>query len=421
MFPAVAPLSKVYTDELNPLSYSQRMRMRLTAKAVESLKTKEGIRYDVRDETLPGLLIRVSNSGQKVWYVHKRVDGRMRRVRIGAYPLLSLSEARQAARKMLVDMETGAFVAARTQMPRVKTLAEITEDFIALYAKPRNRDWKRVAATLQKFEALFTRPIDAITRADVVGELDKIVAAGAPIRANRAAAAIKTLMNWSVDRGLITASPLVGLRMPTKEEARERVLSATELRSLWIASTACGYPFGDCIKLLILTGQRRSEVAGMRWSELDLPNALWNLPGKRVKNASAHIVPLSDQAVEMLRAMPRFLHSDYVFTTTGRSAVSGFGRAKARIDHVAGLGDWRIHDLRRTVATNMAMMRIAPHVIEAVLNHRTGIVSGVAAIYNRHGYLDEKREALHSWGVSLTALLEEGGEAPARKAPIIKA
>jgi len=373
--------------------------MRLTAKSVDALKKAEGKRYDVRDETLPGLLVRVSSSGQKVWYVHKRVDGRMCRVRIGAHPLLSLSEARQAARKLLVDMENGAFTAARAEKPQIKTLADVVDDFIELYAKPRNRDWKRVSATLKKFDALFARPIEAITRADVVGELDKIVANGTPTRANRAAAALKTVMNWSVDRGLIMASPLVGMRMPTKEVARERVLSLDELRALWAAASANGYPFGDCIKLLILTGQRRTEVAGMRWGELDLDTGLWTLPGKRVKNSSAHIVPLPDQAVEILRSVPRFLRSDYVFTTTGRSAVSGFGRAKSRIDEHAELTgtDWRIHDLRRTVATNMAILRIAPHVIEAVLNHRTGIVSGVAAVYNRHGYLDEKREALRTW------------------------
>lgn len=389
--------------------------MRLTAKTVETLEIKEGKRYDVRDETLPGLLIRVSSSGQKVWYVHKRVDGRMRRVRIGAYPLLSLSDARQAARKMLVDIETGAFSAARVKKPEVKSLATVIDDYITLYAKPRNRDWKRVAATLRKFSVLFDRSIDTITRADVVEVLDQIVAGGTPIRANRAAAAIKTVMNWSVDRGLIVASPLTGMRMPVKEEARERVLSADELRAVWVAASACGYPFGDCIKLLILTGQRRAEVAGMRWSELDLENGLWNLPGKRVKNASAHIVPLAAPAVEILRNVPRFLRSDYVFTTTGRSPVSGFGRAKARIDCHAQLtgADWRVHDLRRTVATNMAMLRIAPHVIEAVLNHRTGIVSGVAAIYNRHGYLDEKREALLAWASLLDALISTGRTMPA--------
>ncbi len=382
------------------------MKLRLTARTVENLAIKEGKRYDVRDENLPGLLIRVSNSGKKVWYILKRVDGRMRRIRVGAYPLLSLADARLAGRKMLVEIETGVYSAARVKKPDVKNLASVIDDYVTLYSKPRNRDWKRVAAILRKFSAIFDRPIDTITRADVVSQLDKIVENGTPIRANRAAAAIKTVMNWSVDRGLIVASPLTGLRMPVKEEARERVLSSDELRSVWMAASASGYPFGDCIKFLILTGQRRAEVAGMRWSELDLDNHLWNLPGKRVKNSSAHIVPLSVPAIEILRNAPRFLRSDYVFTTTGRTAVSGFGRAKSRIDRHAQLTDtdWRVHDLRRTVATNMAMLRVAPHVIEAVLNHKSGIISGVAAIYNRHGYLDEKRDALGIWSQEVLKL-----------------
>ena len=237
----VAVFFKVYADAVIRFSYAFSMKLRLTARTVENLAIKEGKRYDVRDENLPGLLIRVSNSGKKVWYILKRVDGRMRRIRVGAYPLLSLADARQAGRKMLVEIETGAYTAARANKPAVKNLAMVIDDYVTLYSKPRNRDWKRVAAILQKFSAIFDQPIDTITRADVVSQLDKIVENGTPIRANRAAAAIKTVMNWSVDRGLIVASPLTGLRMPVREEARERVLSADELQSVWMAATASGY------------------------------------------------------------------------------------------------------------------------------------------------------------------------------------
>jgi integrase len=195
--------------------------------------------------------------------------------------------------------------------------------------------------------------------------------------------------------------------MPTKEVARERVLNAEELRLCWNMAEVEGFPFAPCVQLLMLTGQRRGEVSGMRWSELDLENAIWTIPAKRAKNGSTHIVPLSPLAMQVIRSIPRYPNSDFVFTTTGRTAISGFGRLKDRLDAAFGpdAEDWRIHDLRRTVATNMAMLRIQPQVIEAVLNHKSGIVSGVAAIYNRHAYQDEKREALERWAERLLSVV----------------
>jgi integrase len=142
------------------------------------------------------------------------------------------------------------------------------------------------------------------------------------------------------------------------------------------------YSFGYAIKLLVLTGQRRSEVAEMRWSEIDLERMVWTIPISRSKNQQAHEVPLSIAAINVIRSVPRFLNSEYVFTTTGRAPISGFGRVKNRLDGVLGLANWRTHDLRRTAASGMAPLGVAPHVIEKVLNHRTGIISGVAAVYN---------------------------------------
>lgn len=198
---------------------------------------------------------------------------------------------------------------------------------------------------------------------------------------------------------MIEMSPVTGLRPPTKEIARDRVLSDDELIACWHAGESEGYPFAQFLWLLILTGQRRGEVSGMRWSELDIEKRLWTLPAKRAKNATSHIVPLAPLAISILKSVPRFQGSDLVFTTNGVTPISGFGRFKKRLDEAVGLDaeDWRFHDLRRTKATNMAMMRVQPHIIEAVLNHKTGIVSGVAATYNRHAYLDEKSEALEIW------------------------
>ena len=184
-----------------------------------------------------------------------------------------------------------------------------------------------------------------------------------------------------------------------------------------------GFPFAPCIQLLLLTGQRRGEVSGMRWSELDFENAIWTIPAKRAKNGSAHMVPLAPLALEVIRTVPRYLDSDFVFTTTGRTAISGFGRLKRRLDIAFGpdAEDWRVHDLRRTVATNMAMLKVQPQVIEAVLNHKSGLVSGVAAIYNRHSYLDEKREALEAWANRVAEIIDREAEISAlRSADVVR-
>lgn len=389
------------------------MRKKLTPKTIDALPPAMHKRYEVRDALIPGLLVRVSVSGGKVWYVTTRVDGRLKRIRLGRYPIVSLADAREQARDILRKVELGLpLVEPQVEEEEVTTLGEIIPEFIRLYAKPRNRDWKGTESVLTKFSSLNDRPIEQIKRRDVVKVLDEIVAYGTPFRANRALAAIKKLMNWCLDRGVIEANVLSGLQPPTKEIARDRVLSDDELRACWEGADEEGFPFGTCTKLMILTGQRRSEVAGMRWSEVDLDKAIWTIPARRAKNATLHVVPLAPLVVELLHATPRFLQSDLVFTTNGRTAISGFGRAKRRLDSQLQSEDWRFHDLRRTVATNMAMSGISPHVIEAVLNHKTGIVSGVAAIYNRHSYLEEKRHALTIWarcveGVALAEVLPE--------------
>lgn len=371
------------------------MQKKLTPRSIDALPPATQKRYEVRDTLLPGLHLRVSATGGKVFNVSKRVNGQMKRIKIGSWPILSLHDARDKARSILRDIELGQFDEQLPSPAHVPTLGEVTEQFIELYARQHTKDWRGTASVLQKFCGLFRRPITDIKRGDVVRVLDSIIAGGAPTRANRALAAIKKLMNWCIDRGMIELSPVAGLRPPTKETARDRVLSDDEVAACWNAAE--GFPFAQFTQLLILTGQRRGEVAGMRWSELDLNNATWTIPAKRAKNASSHIVPLASLAILILNSVPRFLGSDLVFTTTGTSPISGFGRLKERLDMAVGADDWRLHDLRRTVATNMAMMRIAPHIIEAVLNHKTGIVSGVAAVYNRHAYLDEKREALERW------------------------
>jgi integrase len=182
------------------------------------------------------------------------------------------------------------------------------------------------------------------------------------------------------------------------------VLTDDELKSFWRATEQLGFPFGRAFQLMALTGQRRGEVASMRWSQVNIDQAVWTIPAHVAKNGRAHEVPLSPATLEIIEALPRFVGSDFVLTTTGTTPISGFGRAKDRLDFTMESDEWRLHDLRRTAASGMARIGVAPHVIEKVLNHVSGEISGVAAVYNRHGYDAEKREALERWAKHLSNL-----------------
>jgi integrase len=375
------------------------MKRKLTTKFIEGQRPDPSKRLDFRDELMPGLVLRISTSGTKTFCLHKRINGKMRRLTFGRFPIISLADARERVRQVLYEIETGRFE-ERTgvEVETKPTLGDLIPDYIEKHAKVHNRDWKRKDALLSKFTALHGTRIDEIKRADVVKACD-VIHKSAPVSANRALAHLKHLMSWCVESGIIDASPISGMKPRAKEQPRERVLTDDELGALWAVCGDEGYPFGDCMKLLMLSGQRRAEVAELRWSELDLEKRLWTLPSSRAKNGRQHTVPFTDAMLEVLRKVPRFLGSDYVFTTTGKTPVSGFGRLKERLDRALpeGTERWTIHDLRRTMSTNMAMLGVPQPVTEALLNHKTGVVSGVAAIYNVYSYADEKREALDKW------------------------
>ncbi|MGB3489829.1 MAG: tyrosine-type recombinase/integrase [Xanthobacteraceae bacterium] len=380
------------------------MRKKLTPKLIDNLPAPSARRYEVRDELVVGLLIRVSASGGKVWYAVCRIRGKARRIKIGTYPILSLADAREKARELLRDVQLGKLDEERRE---VLTFGEVTPQFIELYAKPRNRSWKSTERVLTKFSRLNHKPIDEIRRHHIVSILDEMTTIGITVGANRALAAVKKLFAWCVDRGTIEINPVAGLKAPAKEVSRDRVLADEELAAYWKSCNAEGFPFAQFGQILLLTGQRRGEVAGMCWSEIDFERRVWTIPAKRAKNATQHTVPLAPLVVELLKSIPHFLNSDLVFTTTGKTPISGFGRLKRRFTMGVSGDAWRLHDLRRTMATNMALAGIQPHIIEAVLNHKSGIVSGVAAIYNRHAYLDEKRDALDKWSTRVIELLKD--------------
>ncbi len=236
------------------------MKQKLTSKFIETRKPDPKKRIDFRDTIVPGLVLRVSTSGTKTFSFHKRVDGKMRRLTIGRFGTFTLTQARDRARQILYEIETGRFEAnTGIEIEAKPKLGEVIPDYMEKHAKAHNRDWKNKARLLGKFTGLHGKRIDEIKRVDVVKACDTIHKS-TPVSANRALAHLKHLMGWCVERGMIDASPIAGMKPLSKERPRERVLTDDELGALWAACDAEGYPFGDCMKLLILSGQRRAEV-----------------------------------------------------------------------------------------------------------------------------------------------------------------
>jgi integrase len=261
------------------------------------------------------------------------------------------------------------------------------------------------------------RRISQIGKRDVIDVIESIDGRGSPGASKRTLVYLRKFFNWCGERDIITQIPTDRIRPPHPEVKRDRVLSDDEIQHLLVALEAEQSIFGLLFRILLLTGHRRAEVAGMRWSELrdiDSESALWEIPGSRTKNKQTHLVPLSPQVVESIRNLPRV--GALVFTTTGETPVSGFGKAKARLDarieilrRDGGLNpitSWTLHDLRRTMVTMMnEKLSVAPHVVEAVVNHVSGLAkAGVAGVYNRALYLRERRLALECWAKHVTAL-----------------
>jgi integrase len=334
-----------------------------------------------------------------------------------------LATARELAQGALGDIAKGSDPAARKRAERetaraaraeIDDLVEtVVADFIEIYAKKKTRDWRETERILKKdvVSSWRGRRLSEIEKKHVVKLLDAIVERGAPIGANRTFAQLRKMCSWAISRGIITQSPCEGVEAPSPEIERDRVLSEREISLVWRATAALPAPYSLIIRLLMLTGARRDEVAGMRWTELDSDRENWTLPRERSKNRREHVVPLSYPAAAILASTPLFEHSPFVFGG-GRAAPGAFAKTKTRLDaEIArlSLGEpiprWTIHDIRRSVATQLAEMKIAPHVIEAVLNHKSGTIKGVAAVYNRYNYSAEKRAALDAWARRLDAIV----------------
>jgi integrase len=387
---------------------------KLTDLFVERVKPPTRGRIEYFDASFGGLSLRVTDRGVKSWAVIYRAQGRLRRYTIGRYPAIKPAQARREATTALERVRQGVDPTAEkkarlaTPLPVTDTFKAVLADFLQQYTRrhtaPRTYVSVKQALELDALPAWRNMPIETISRRHVIKLIDDIAARGAEVQANRVLSMLRRLFGWAVEKDRLKLSPVVGMRPPTKERSRDRALSDDELKRLLEACAIVGWPFGPIVKFLILTAQRRLEVAGLEWSEIDFATKTWTIPKHKAKNSRAHEVQLSAAAVELLESLPR-VSDRLVFTTTSNTVVSGFSHGKHRLDaEMAKLGDkslvppWTIHDLRRTAATGMAGLRIAPHVVDKILNHVSGKISGVAAIYNRFEYSDERRAALEAWG-----------------------
>jgi integrase len=372
----------------------------LTDVVVRNLKPPESGQVMHWDAAIPGFGIRVSQGGTKTFYL---VHGReRRRTSIGKYPTISLSDARAEAKRLLAEFTLG-----KRQAPSI-SFDEAVELYLSLSehtAKPRTVSENR---RLLKRHFKFHKKIADIAPQEISRVIDRLHKT--PTEANHAFTAIRTFFNWCVRRHYLTHNPMQGMRLPAKTISRTRILSPAELKVVYRACDALG-AFGSLVRLCILTGQRRGEIGALRWDYIDRRNKLVTLPSSLTKNNREHTFPLRKQALAIIDALPQ--RGDHLFPGRNHEqAFQGWAKSKARLDQIVeaeggGVSPWTLHDLRRTFATNLAALNIPPHIVERILNHASGTISGVAAIYNRHAYMDEMRAAIDLWEKRLDQIISQ--------------
>ena len=423
----------------------------------------------VFDEELAGFGVRVNESGAKVYLFQYRAGRIVRRFIIGRHGEITPAQARKVAVQLRGEVASGADPAAERKARHAATataerahrqqskadaftLAHLVDRWAALGLQDRGADHRGEAprAVRSNFAGSLAEPAHSLDPATVQRVLDGI-ARTRPVMARRLRDYARAMYNWGIKRRLLTINPFATVVVEGRERSRDRVLSDAELAEAWHAAGGLGYPFGPFLQLVILTLQRRGEVAGMRWGELSPDFATWTIPAARAKNGKAHIVHLAEPARGILLELRRFLVEErrtaqgeaakgstpdnpasaslppdaLVFTTTGTTEVSAFSRAKTRLHEaieteraaaaeeaqqasdppsVFPALDWRVHDFRRTGVTTLARLGIAPHVADRLLNHVQGTIRGVAAVYQRHDFLAEREAAMKVWAAHIIGL-----------------
>jgi integrase len=402
------------------------MARALTAKAVEKAQSGDK-RVEIPDGIVAGLYLVVQPSGAKSWALRYRQAGKPVKLTLGRWPIMSLQAARVAASEAIDKAERGENPAAEKKATKAALMQAQIEGRDKVATLLDQFDKRHLAHLKSRESALWymnrfirgpwgNRDIHSISKRDVLDLLDGITDSGRGITANRVLAHLRKFLNWCVERDIIEMNPATGVKPPVPENPRDRVMSDDEISLFWRACDDAGQPFGQWGKMLLLTGQRRGEVSKMTDSEVD--GDTWHLSAGRTKNGRAHDVPLSKAARAVLAGVERIKSKHgYIFTTTGDTPVSGFSRAHSIIaakmvelaSEDAGepveIERWTWHDLRRTMATGLARLGVPVRVTEAAINHVSGTGGGIVAVYQRHDYAEEKREAMELWGEAVADIL----------------
>lgn len=381
------------------------MATKLTTKAVETIRPSAK-RQEIADALLPGLYLVVQPSGARSWAVRYRANGRTRKHTLGPLPRIDLKAARELGAAALRAAASGGDPALEKKQARADSVELAAAQFLERHCRRnyrpktlRQTEWYLQRFILPRFGG---QGLGTVTRAEIRDMLERVVG-DAPVLANRLHSVTRKFFAWCVEQEMILASPLAGLKAPAQEKSRDRILSDPELARVWDAAGTLGDPiYGGLVRLAVLTGQRRGEVAGLEWGEIDLKNRLINLPAARTKNGRAHDVPLNRQAIALIEGLPR-TSDRYVFSYDGVRPINGYGKPKARLDALLpkDTPGWTLHDIRRTVASGMARLGVSLPVIEKILNHVSGSFAGVVGIYQRHDFAAEKRAALDAWSAHI--------------------
>jgi integrase len=404
---------------------------RITKRTVDALPAAPHDQF-LWDSQLKGFGLKQTGSGRRVYIVQYRMGGRgfpVRRYTIGPHGAWTPETARKEAERLLIKVAQG--IDPATEKQRTRTLA--TELAFGTYAdrflnnevknnwKGRSYDFAESILRVHIKPAFAARPLPSLTRADMVRLFDGLPADQPAVRRNTYAV-LQRLMRWAQARGDIPASPLDGFEKPSPVASRARVLADDELRCLLESSAKLNATFGAFVRLLIITGQRRNEVAGMTWKELSRGRREWLVPAERAKNGVENLLPLSDLAIAELDPLAggeEWPKKGFVLSTNGAAPISGFSKIKTMLDAAmltkvrdddpeAEIDPWRLHDLRRTMATGMQRLRIPSEVIEACENRKAGHTrKGAAKVYQRHDFADEKREAMDRWAAFLGGLVAD--------------
>lgn len=397
----------------------------VTKSSVDALQPGERDAF-LWDKKLSGFGVKITPKGNRVYLYQYRLGGRgskVRRYTIGKHGAITADAARKEAQRLSLLVAQGEDPQGdKVQRQRLNVelaFPAFLDHFVDHCLKV---DWKASAGEVEAMLRAYALPVlkakalPDITRADVSAVLRPL--RGKPASHSKLFAVLRRLFRWAISEGaLTTGSPMADMETPPPPPSRKRVLKDWELLLVWNAAEGLGYPFGPMVRLLILTGQRRNEVSGLPWKELDHGERLWSLPEERAKNGEATNVPLSPLAMDELGRIAKRIkkadwpRSGFVFTTTGKSPVSGYSRAKSRLDKLVtkandgqALEDWTLHDLRRTLATGMQRLGVRFEVTEAILNHKSGSRAGVAGVYQLHEWGPEKRQALQLWSAHCAAL-----------------